>query len=217
MALSEEEILEAVTKAKDLSTERNFTQSFDLSVNIKNLDLSNPENRINEEVSLPNGTGKTQKIGVFATGELAEKARNAGADRVFSRDELKELGDDRSRAKTVAKEFGSFLAQADLMPAVGKELGPVLGPRGKMPKAVPPTEDPSSKIERARGTVQVSVRENPVANVMVGKEDMSDEEIAENTKAVLDFLVSKLPKGPKQIDSIILKTTMGEPVSIEVN
>jgi len=217
LAISEEEILETVEEAKEVGTDRNFTQSLDLSVSIKNLDLSNPENRVNEEVSLPHGTGKAQKVGVFATGELAERAREAGADRVFSRDELKELGDDKSRAKNIAEEYGSFLAQADLMPEVGKHLGPVLGPRGKMPQPVPPTGDPSDKIERARSTVRVSVREDPVANLIVGREDMADEEIAENIKTILDFLVSSLPKGPRQIQSVTLKTTMGKPVSFEVN
>lgn len=217
MAISEEKILEAVEKAKENSTERNFTQSFDLSVGVKNLDLSDPENRINKEISLPHGTGKTQKVAIFAEGELAERARKAGADRVFSRDELKDLGEDKSRAKKVAEEYSSFLAQADLMPDVGKELGPVLGPRGKMPKAVPPTEDPSDSINASRSTVRVSIRENPVANLPVGKEGMSAEEIAENVERVLDFLVSNLPKGPKQIQSVTLKTTMGKPISIEVS
>lgn len=217
MAVTEEEILEKVKEAKEKSTERNFTQTFDLSIGITNLDLSNPDNRINEEISLPNGTGKTQKVAIFADGELAEKARDSGADKVFNRDELENLGDDKSTAKNVAEEYGSFLAQADLMPIVGKELGPVLGPRGKMPQPVPPTADPSKKIEKSRGSVRVSIRENPVANLPVGSEDMSDEEITENVKEVLDFVISKLPKGPRQIRSVTLKTTMGKPVSLEVN
>lgn len=217
MDLSKEEIMEAVKEAKEKATDRNFTQSFDLSISVKNLDLSNPENRINDEISLPNGTGKEQKVAIFAQGELAEKAREAGIDQVFSKDDLGDLGEDKSRAKNVAEEFGSFLAQADLMPIVGKELGPVLGPRGKMPQPIPPTEDPSGTIESARSTVTVNIRENPVANLSVGREDMSDEEIAENIQTVLDFLVSNLPKGPRQIESITFKTTMGKPVARKVN
>ncbi len=217
LALSEDEVMEAVKEAKENATDRNFTQSFDLSISLRNIDLSNPENRINEEVSLPNGTGKEQKVAIFAQGELAEKARDAGVDQVFSKDDLEDLGDDKSRAKNVAEEFGSFLAQADLMPIVGKELGPVLGPRGKMPQAIPPTEDPSDVIESARSTVTVSLRENPVANLSVGMEDMPDEEIAENIQTILDFLVSNLPKGPRQMESITFKTTMGKPITRKVN
>ena len=217
MVASREEILEAVKEAREKSTDRNFTQSFDLSVSVRGVDLSNPENRINEEVSLPSGTGKSQKIAVFADGELAERARDAGADRVMSRNELEELGDDKKQAKNVAEEYSSFLAQADLMPIVGKELGPVLGPRGKMPDPVPPNEDPSNLIKSARSKVRVSIRENPVANLLVGREDMDDEEIAENIDSVLDFITSQLPKGPRQVDSITIKTTMGKPVTIEVH
>lgn len=217
MALSEDEILEAIKGAKEKSTERNFTQSFDLSISLRNLDLSNPENRINDEVSLPHGTGKEQKVAIFAEGELAEKAREAGVDHVFGKSDLNELGENKSEAKSIAEEYGSFLAQADLMPIVGKELGPVLGPRGKMPQAVPPTKDPSKLIESARSTVSVNVRENPVANLTVGREDMPDEEIAENIKTVLDFLVENLPKGPQQVESITFKTTMGKPVNVRVS
>lgn len=217
MVFSSEEILEAVKKAKEVSEERNFTQSFDLSIGIKNIDLSHPENRINEEISLPHGTGKAQKVAIFADGELAERAQEAGADRVFSREELNELGDNRAEAKKIAEEYSSFLAQADLMPVVGKNLGPVLGPRGKMPQPVTPTDDPSRLIEKSRSTVRINVRENPVANLPVGKEDMPEEEIAENVEEVLDFVFSALPKGPKQIKSVTLKTTMGKPVSLEVN
>lgn len=212
MVASREDILSAVEEAREKSTDRNFTQTFDLSVSIRNLDLSHPENRINEEISLPNGTGKSQKVAIFAEGELAERAREAGADRIFSRDELKELGDDKTRAKKIADEFSSFLAQSDLMPIVGQELGPVLGPRGKMPEAVPPTEDPTDEIEASRSTVLVRMRENPVANLPVGNEEMSDEEVTENIESVLDFVTSQLPKGPRQIESVVIKTTMGKPV-----
>ncbi len=217
MALSNDEIQEMVEEASEKSTERNFTQTFDLSVSIKDLDLSNPDNRINEDVKLPNGTGKEQKVAIFAEGELAEKAREAGADSVFSKDELEELGDDKSRAKNIADDHGYFLAQSDLMPIVGKELGPVLGPRGKMPDAIPPTEDPEDKIEGSRSRVQVSMRENPVINLPVGTEEMDNDDITENVNDVLDFIVSELPKGPRQIKRITVKTTMGEPVSKRVN
>lgn len=217
LSVSEEKILEAVKEAKQKSTDRNFTQSFDLSIGIKDLDLSNPENRINEKVSLPHGTGKKQKVGVFAEGELAERAEKAGADKVFTRNELEELGDNQTEAKKIAEEYSSFLAQADLMPVVGKELGPVLGPRGKMPQPVSPTGDPSKLISASRSSVQINVRDNPVASLTVGTEEMPEEEISENVDAILDFMISQLPKGPKQIKSVTLKTTMGKPVSIEVN
>ncbi|MBS3815072.1 MAG: 50S ribosomal protein L1 [Hadesarchaea archaeon] len=215
MTVSKDEILEAVKEAKEKSGDRNFTQSFDLAISFKDLDLDDPSNRINAKVELPHGTGKTQKIGVFAEGELAERSRDAGVDRVFSKDEVKELGENRSEAKKIAEEFESFLADAGMMAFIGKQLGPVLGPRGKMPQPLSPTADPSDLISDLRSTVQLNVREDPVAHLLVGREDMSEEEIADNVESALDTIESKLPKGSKQVSSIIIKTTMGKPVEIE--
>lgn len=212
---SKDKILEAVKGAKEKSTERNFTQSFDLAVGFKDLDLNDPSNRINTEVKLPHGTGKSQKIAVFAEGELAERARKAEADRVLSKSEIRELGSNRSRAKKLAEEYGSFIAEASLMPFIGKQLGPVLGPRGKMPQPLPPTADPGALINRLRSTIRVNVREEPVAHLLVGREDMSEEQIADNIESVLSTIESNLQKGSQQIKSIHIKTTMGEPVQIE--
>lgn len=214
LVASKEKILEAVKEAKEKSTERNFTQSFDLAVSLKDIDLNNPENRINTEVKLPHGTGESQKIAVFAEGELAERTRKAGADRVFNRSEIKELGNNRSRAKKIAEEYGSFIAEASLMTFIGKQLGPVLGPRGKMPRPLPPTASPGSLIERLRTTIQINVREEPVAHFLVGREDMPENQIADNIEAILNTIESNLQKGSQQINSIYIKTTMGKPVKI---
>ncbi|MBI4812918.1 MAG: 50S ribosomal protein L1, partial [Methanobacterium sp.] len=134
-----QEILEAVKKAKEESQPRNFTQSVDVVITIKDLDVKKPENRIDEEVLLPNGRGKDVKIAFIADGELALQAKNAGADMVINKGELEEMGKDRKEAKKIANRLDFFVAQADMMPLVGRFLGPVLGPRKKMPKPVPAT------------------------------------------------------------------------------
>jgi large subunit ribosomal protein L1 len=128
-----QEILEAVKKAKEESKPRNFTQSVDVVITIKDLDVRKPENRIDEEVFLPNGRGKKVKIAFIADGELALLAKNAGADLVINKTELEELGKDRKEAKKMANRHDFFVAQADMMPLVGRFLGPVLGPRKKCP------------------------------------------------------------------------------------
>lgn len=215
LIVPKEELLKSVQEAKEKSTDRNFTQSFELAIGLKEIDLNDPENRINTEVKLPHGTGKSQKIGVFAEGELAERSRKAGAERVFSKDEVQELGNNRSKAKKIAEEYGAFIAEASLMPFIGKQLGPVLGPRGKMPQPLPPTSDPESTINRLRSTIQINVRDKPVAHFLVGLEDMGVEDIADNIEAVLETIESNLHKGAQQIKSITVKTTMGKPVKIE--
>jgi large subunit ribosomal protein L1 len=204
-----QEIVEAVKKAKEDSKPRNFTQSIDVVINIKDLDVKKPENRFDEEVFLPNGRGKGIKIAVIADGELAISAKNAGADLVITKEELQEMGKDRKQAKKMANEYTFFVAQADMMPQVGRFLGPVLGPRKKMPKPVPATVKPDPILERLSNTVKIRIKDQPVIQAIVGSQDMDDELIADNVEAVLGVLDRNLEKGRNQIKSMYIKTTMG--------
>ena len=209
-----QEILEAVKKAKEESKPRNFTQSIDVVITIKDLDVKKPENRIDEEVLLPNGRGKDVKIAFIADGELALLAKNAGANMVINKGELEEMGKDRKGAKKIANRHDFFVAQADMMPLVGRFLGPVLGPRKKMPKPVPATAKPEPIMERLKSTVKVRIKDQPVIQALVGTQDMEDELIAANIDAVLAVLDQKLEKGRNQIKSMYVKTTMGPVVRV---
>jgi large subunit ribosomal protein L1 len=204
-----QEIMEAVKKAKDESKPRNFTQSVDVVINIKDLDVKKPENRIEEEIFLPNGRGKAVKIAFIADGELALQAKNPGADLVIDKDELEDLGKDRKAAKKMANQYNFFVAQADMMPLVGRFLGPVLGPRKKMPRPVPITAKPDPIMDRLKNTVKIRVKDQPVVQAIVGSQEMEDEMIADNIEAILNVLDQKLEKGRNQIKSIYVKTTMG--------
>ncbi|AXV39637.1 50S ribosomal protein L1 [Methanobacterium sp. BAmetb5] len=209
-----QDILEAVKKAKEESKPRNFTQSIDVVITIKDLDVKKPENRIDEEVLLPNGRGKDVKIAFIADGELALLAKNAGANMVINKGELEEMGKDRKGAKKIANRHDFFVAQADMMPLVGRFLGPVLGPRKKMPKPVPATAKPEPIMERLKSTVKVRIKDQPVIQALVGTQDMDDELIAANIDAVLAVLDQKLEKGRNQIKSMYVKTTMGPVVRV---
>ena len=204
-----QEILEAVKKAKEDSKPRNFTQSIDVVITIKDLDVKKPENRRDEEVFLPNGRGKDVKVAFIAEGELALQAKNAGADMVITKEDLEKLGKNRKEAKKIANNHDFFVAQADFMPLVGRFLGPVLGPRKKMPKPVPATAKAEPIMEKLKGTAKVRIKDQPVIQALVGAQDMDDELIAENIEAVLDILDRKLEKGRSQIKAMYIKTTMG--------
>ena len=209
-----QEILEAVKKAKEESKPRNFTQSIDVVINIKDLDVKKPENRFEEEISLPHGRGKKIKIAVIADGELALQAKKAGADLVITRDDLEELGKNRKKAKRLANEYEFFIAQADLMPLIGRFLGPVLGPRKKMPKPIPATANPAPLIKKLRDTVRVRVKDQPLIHTIVGTEKMEDEKITENIESILEALDRNLEKGRKQVKSMYVKTTMGPAIKV---
>ena len=203
-----QEVLEAVKEAKEQSKPRNFTQSVDMIVNIRDLDVKKPENRFNEEVTLPNGRGKEVKIGVIADGELIVQAKDAGVALVINKADLEELGKDRKAAKKAANSVDFFIAQADMMPLVGRFLGPILGPRNKMPKPVPASIKLDPLLERLQSTVKVGIKQQPAS------QDMSDEDLAENIETVLTVLDRHLDKGRNQIKSMFIKTTMGPIVRV---
>ncbi|OWT33837.1 50S ribosomal protein L1 [Methanobrevibacter sp. 87.7] len=209
-----QDMIEAVKKAKEQSKPRNFTESIDMIINIKDLDVKKPENRFEEEVTLPNGRGKKVRIGVIADGELTVQAKNAGVALVINKAELEELGKNRKNAKKMANSIDFFIAQADMMPLVGRFLGPVLGPRNKMPKPVPANVKLEPLLGKLQNTIKVGIKQQPSIQLIIGTQDMADEQIAENIEAVLAILDRHLEKGRKQIKSMFIKTTMGSVVRV---
>jgi len=215
MPLDQKTIITAIKEAKEKSKKRNFTQSIELILNLKDIDMKSPEGRIQERIELPHPSPeKPNKICVIATGELALKAKRAKADLVIGNDELAGLAGRKKELRKIANDYNFFMAEAPLMSRVGKTLGPALGPRGKMPVPVPPTADISGLIKRYRKMVFVRMRNQPVIRCRVGTESMKEEEIAENVQTVLKTIEGKLKRGTKNIKTVYLKTSMGTPVKI---
>ena len=198
----------AVQKALEGAKKRNFVETVELAINLKDVDLSVPKNRITEDVILPNGRGKAVRVCVIGGGELALKAKDV-ADLVITPEELQTLADDKKQAKKIANTTNYFIAEAPLMAVVGKRLGTVLGPRGKMPKPIPPGADPTGMIESLRKTVSVRTKDRITFHAPVGSADMPVEQIAENIDALLKRIELKLEKGRMNIESSYVKTTMG--------
>ncbi len=214
MPLNMKSILDAVKEAKDKSKKRNFAQSVELVINLRDVDPKKPGSRIQELIELPHPTGKGSKICVIASGEMALKAKRAGANLVIERGDLEALMGDKKKQKELAKTYDFFISEAPLMPLVGKSLGAILGPRGKMPTPVPPTANIADQIEKHRKMVLLRMRGQPVLQCLVGNENMADKEIAENIQAVVRRIEGKLKRGIKNIRSIHLKTTMGPQVKV---
>jgi len=214
MPLNMKSILDAVKEAKDKSKKRNFAQSVELVINLQDVDPKKPESKLQEFLELPYQIGKESKICVIASGEMALKAKRAGANLVVERGDLEALMGDKKKQKELAKTYDFFIAEAPLMPLVGRSLGATLGPRGKMPTPVPPTANIEDQIEKHRKIVLLRMRSQPILQCRVGNENMADEEIAENIQAVVRRIEGKLKRGIKNIRSIHLKTTMGTPVKV---
>ena len=211
--MADQEIEEAVSRALEDSPARNFTETVDLAVNLRDIDLNDPSNRVDESVVLPEGTGQETTIVVFAEGETAVRAEEV-ADDVLDGDELADLGDDDDAAKDLAGDTDFFLAEEALMQDIGRYLGTVLGPRGKMPEPVSPDDDIVEVIERMKNSVQLRSGDRRTFHTRVGAEDMSAEDIADNIDVIIRRLHAGLEKGPLNIDTVYVKTTMGPAVEV---
>ncbi|MCX8181668.1 MAG: 50S ribosomal protein L1 [Candidatus Methanomethyliaceae archaeon] len=208
-----QKITSAVEDAKKNSKKRNFVQAVELFVNFKGLDVKAPENRINEVVSLPHPIGKDIKVCIIADGDLVTKAKQAGADLVLTKQDLDQYTGNKKAVKKLAETYEFFAARTDLMATVGKILGPVLGPRGKMPDPVPPTANIDPLIKKYRNSVRIRIRDQPTIRCRIGSEDMDSKSIAENIMAVLNAIERRI-KLDQFLSSIVIKTTMGKPVKL---
>lgn len=216
MPLDEKNLLQAIKEVKEKSKKRSFVQSIELIISLRDIDPKKPEGKIQELIELPNSTGKENRVCVVASGEMALKAKKANADLVIKKTELQALAGDKKKQKELAKAYDFFIAEAPLMPLVGKILGATLGPKGKMPTPVPPTANIAEHIKKHRKMVFIRVREQPVLQCRVGTENMEDNKIAENSQAVIRRVEGKLRRGIKNIRSIHLKTSMGSPIKMKM-
>jgi len=206
--LAEKSTVTAVQKALESAKKRKFTETVELAINLRDVDLSIPKNRIQDDIILPNGRGKKVRICVIGGGELALKAK-AVADLVITPEELGTLADNKKDAKKIANNTDYFIAEAPLMAVVGKRLGTVLGPRGKMPKPIPPGADPTGMIDNLRKSVSIRTKDRMTFHAPVGTADMDPEKIAENIEAIMKRVETRLEKGKMNIASSFVKTTMG--------
>lgn len=188
-----------------------FDESVDVSVNL-NVDPRHADQMVRGTVALPNGTGKTVRVAVFAKGDAAAEAEKAGADIVGS-DEL---------AKKIEGGFMDFdrvVAAPDCMPIVGR-LGKVLGPRGLMPNPKLGTVTPNvaKAVEDIKaGMVEFKVEKNGIVHAMVGKKSFDAKKIEENVDAFFVAIKAAKPSGAKGVymESAALSTTMGPGVKLD--
>ncbi|NYT18913.1 MAG: 50S ribosomal protein L1 [Methanosarcinales archaeon] len=210
----EETTLNLVKELVEGSRERKFSESVDLAINLKNLDMSQPKNRVDEEIMLPNGRGKTLKIAVFAKGEVGLNAKDAGADYVLTDEDIKELGEDKSKARSLANECDFFISEVQYMPLIGKTLGAILGPRGKMPVPLTPDKNVGDLINSTKNSIRMRSKDKLTFHVSVGRRDMDVEKLAENIEAVLVRIENSLEKGKHNVKSVYVTTTMGKSVRL---
>lgn len=210
--VSKEKIKELIVEAIGKSKKRKFKQSVELVIVLRDVDIKSPEGRIRETIFLPYKPNKDIKICVVAEGDMAIKAKEAGAYRVITRDDLKVLSENRKAAKKLARECEWVLVRTDLMGLAGRILGPALGPRGKIPVPVPINANIIALIETYKKAVYVRTKDQPQIMARIGTEDMVVEQLTENALAIISTISAKLKNPKYNIAKIVVKTTMGPAV-----
>jgi len=208
--ITETQLTEVVKKAKVETKQRKFTQSVELIINFKDIDVKKGF-ALNEIVQLPK-TSSPATVCVMATGDMSQKAKKANADAVIGTEELEKFATNKREARKFINKYDFFLADTKVMPLVGKTLGQFLGPRGKMPTPLPFDAPIESFLQRFRSSVKVRTRASLSISCKIGNETMEDSDLAINAHAVISAIEKKLPNGDKNIKKIMIKTTMGKPV-----
>jgi large subunit ribosomal protein L1 len=201
---------EAVKLIKDRAKAK-FDETIEIAMNL-GVDPRHADQMVRGVVSLPNGTGRTQRVAVFARGAKAEEAKAAGADIVGAEDLVEKVQGGNI-------DFDRCIATPDLMPLVGR-LGKVLGPRGLMPnpKVGTVTMDVTSAIKGAKGgSVEFRVEKAGIVHAGIGKASFATDKLVENIKAFADAVQKAKPAGAKgqYINRVAVSSTMGPGVKVE--
>lgn len=203
--------VEAIEILKEF-TSKNFRESVDISVNL-GVDPRKSDQVVRTSTKLPHGTGNTVRVAVFAQGDNATKAKNAGADLVGFEDLAEQI-------KAGEMNFDVVIATPDAMRIVG-QLGQILGPRGLMPnpKVGTVTMNVEAAVNDAKsGQVRYRTDKNGIIHCTVGKADFSADELRANMVALLDDLKKAKPASAKGVylKKVSLSTTMGPGLAIDI-
>ncbi len=202
---------EAVKLIKSVATAK-FDETLEIAMNL-GVDPRHADQMVRGVVTLPNGTGKTVRVAVFARGAKADEAKAAGADIVGAEDLMETIQSGKI-------EFDRCIATPDMMPLVGR-LGKILGPRNLMPnpKVGTVTMDVKAAVDAAKGgEVQFKVEKAGVIHAGIGKVSFSDEALAQNVRAFVDAVAKAKPAGAKgaYLKKVSLASTMGPGVALDL-
>lgn len=212
-------ILNALSKARELGQGKKFKQTFDLLINLKNLDLKRPEDKVDVFVQLPHGKGKTVKVCALVDESLVLEAKKV-FDHTIEVKEFPHFAKNKRQLRKLAREYDYFVAQANLMPQVAQTFGRFLGPKGRMPNpkvgcVIPPKIALQPIIDRLRKTVRLITKNELSLKCPVGIETMSDKDISENILTAYNAVMAALPQKENNLRSVSIKLTMGAPVKVE--
>ena len=187
--ITESQLGELITRVKIESKKRKFKQSIELIINFKDIDVKKGF-AINEVVQLPK-TSSPATVCVIATGDMNQKAKAAKADIVIGNEELTKYQADKRESRKFINKYDFFLADTQIMPTVGKALGQLLGPRGKMPTPVPFNAPIDAFLARFRTSIKVRTRASLSISCKIGDESMENADLAINAFFKLSLISLK--------------------------
>ncbi len=211
--INNDQLKELIQKARESAPKRNFTQSAELTLILKDIDVKKGFS-LNETVALPNPTQKGASLCVLATGDMGLRAKRAGVETVMEPDTLDRMGTNRREARKIVRAHDFFLADVNLMSSVGRSLGQFLGPKGKMPTPVPfgaPIENIASRL---RSSTRIRSKNQLNMSTKIGDETLTDDQLLSNANAVITAVEKKLPQGDKNLRNATIKFTMGKSIKL---
>jgi len=218
--MNKNEALEVIKNLRKDHEKKKFVQMVDLVINLQDLDFKKPEHQIDFYITLPHSTGKKKNIVALVDVDLFDEAKNV-CDVVIPLHQFEDFAKDKKKIKRLAKQNDYFIAQSTIMTKIAATFGRVLGPKNKMPNpkagcVVLPKTNLKPLYDKLQKTVRVLARAKPLVQVSIGREDMSDEQLADNLYTVYDQLIHHLPKERNNLKNIFIKTTMSKATKVEV-
>ncbi|MBW3022013.1 hypothetical protein KY328_03765, partial [Candidatus Woesearchaeota archaeon] len=194
--MNKQEVLEVIKKLKE-GKKRKFSQSYDLIITLKNFNIKKAECQLEFFVPLHFSLGKKIKTCAIVGPELKAEA-DENCDTVIEASDIDAYASKKKDMKKLAEQHDYFIAQANFMGKLAGAFGRVLGPRGKMPNpkagcVVPPKTNLKPLIDKLQKLVKVSTKKVPMIQVIVGREDMKDDEVADNIVTLYNNIVHHLP------------------------
>ncbi len=213
--MDKKQIQDTLNLVKEFSPKRNFKQSIDIIISLKEVNVKKQGEGVDTSIQLPEETGRKVKICALLDVDMKDKAElfdKAIMASDFDKIEEKEMG-------KIAKHHDFFVAEAKVMPQIATKFGRTLGPLGKMPSpklgsVLMPNSNTEELIKKLKNTLQLKTKDEPMVKAGIGYEDMEAEKLASNVFAVYEAVEHVLPKKEHNIRGIFIKTTMGPSIKV---